>query len=259
MRYTYEIWLPEIITGKLERRDTAIRLESTLVELKRRAVQGPWEIRVFDNLKANTETPVAILTNMDDIEGWEEVRARDIWKDASQKETERKILEERHAMGWDPFDEKETDIHKKNHQMKVANSEEFAKQRNDDYAEMRRLMEKPVDSNVKSSAAVGKPKMSDVPPVAFYALGGAMSDGATKYGRYNWRSTEVTSSVFYDAMQRHLTQWYCGENFASDSKIHHLAHIMANCAILLDAEMHKVFKDDRPKNVILPQKCNWMG
>jgi hypothetical protein len=106
---------------------------------------------------------------------------------------------------------------------------------------------KPVDSNLKTLAALNKPKLSDVPPVALFALGAAMSDGASKYGRYNWRDTGTTASVFYDAMQRHLTDWYNGEDYAHDSKIHHLGHIMASCAILLDAELHKNYNDDRDK------------
>lgn len=103
------------------------------------------------------------------------------------------------------------------------------------------------DNNVKTAAAVGKPTLSAVPPVALMALGAAMQDGATKYGKFNWRTTAVTASVFYDALHRHLLDWYNGEDFAPDSKIHHLAHLMAGCAIILDAIAADVFKDDRDK------------
>jgi hypothetical protein len=104
-----------------------------------------------------------------------------------------------------------------------------------------------VDGNLKTLAAVGKPKLSDVPASALFALGAAMSNGAEKYGRYNYRATGATASVFYDAMMRHLAAWYDGEDFADDSKVHHLAHIMASCAILLDCESIGVFNDDRDK------------
>lgn len=103
------------------------------------------------------------------------------------------------------------------------------------------------DNNVKTAAAVGKPTLSAVPPVALMALGAAMQDGANKYGKFNWRTTAVTASVFYDALHRHLLDWYNGEDFAPDSKIHHLAHLMAGCAIILDAIAADVFKDDRDK------------
>jgi len=105
-----------------------------------------------------------------------------------------------------------------------------------------------VDSNLKTLAALNKPRLSDVPPVALFALGAAMSNGKDKYGRFNWRETGTTSSVFYDAMQRHLAQWYSGEDFADDSKVHHLAHIMASCAILMDSEFQGSLNDDRDTN-----------
>lgn len=105
------------------------------------------------------------------------------------------------------------------------------------------------DNNPKTAVAAGKPKLSDVPTVALFALGAAMSDGANKYGRYNYRDTNVTASVFYDAMMRHLTAWYNGEDHASDSKVHHLAHVMAGAAIVLDAELHAKFNDDRDKRM----------
>jgi hypothetical protein len=109
------------------------------------------------------------------------------------------------------------------------------------------LAQSPVDNNPKTLVALSKPKLSDVPPVALFALGAAMSDGASKYGRYNYRDTSATASVFYDAIQRHLVDWYNGEDFAHDSNVNHLGHIMASCAILLDAELNNSFVDDRDK------------
>jgi hypothetical protein len=104
---------------------------------------------------------------------------------------------------------------------------------------------KPADNNPKTVAALLKPRLSDTPPIALYALGAAMSDGANKYGRFNYRQTNVTASVFYDAMMRHLTAWYSGEDFATDSKLHHMGHIMASCAIVLDAQFQGTMNDDR--------------
>lgn len=101
------------------------------------------------------------------------------------------------------------------------------------------------DNNLKTLAAVGKPTISSVPPIALLALGMAMEDGVKKYSKFNWRDAAVTSSVFYDAIERHLIAWYSGEEYASDSKIHHLAHVMAGCAIILDAMHNGVLNDDR--------------
>jgi hypothetical protein len=120
-------------------------------------------------------------------------------------------------------------------------------------------MDKPVDKNLKTLAAMNKPRLSDVPPVALFALGAAMSNGKDKYGRFNWRETGTTASVFYDAMVRHLADWYSGEDYAHDSKIHHLGHIMASCAILLDSELHKNLNDDREiRGQVSRSPENWM-
>lgn len=107
------------------------------------------------------------------------------------------------------------------------------------------------DNNLKTLAAVGKPIVSSVPPIALLALGMAMEDGVKKYGKFNWRDAAVTSSVFYDAIERHLIAWYSGEEHASDSKIHHLAHVMAGCAIILDAMHNGVLNDDRKPGQIV--------
>jgi hypothetical protein len=105
------------------------------------------------------------------------------------------------------------------------------------------------DSNAKTAAAVGKPTFSAIPPVSLMALGAAMNDGRKKYGRFNWRDANVTSTVFYDAIMRHMHAWMSGERCADDSGIHHLAHAMAGCAILLDAEHNGVLNDDRKPGV----------
>jgi hypothetical protein len=103
------------------------------------------------------------------------------------------------------------------------------------------------DNNLKTAAAAKKPRVSAVPPIALLAMGAAMQDGANKYGLFNWRDSAVTSTVFYDAIMRHLIAWYSGERNAPDSGVHHLAHVMAGCAIILDAELNSVLNDDRSK------------
>ena len=112
-----------------------------------------------------------------------------------------------------------------------------------------------IDNNPKTQVASTKQTLSYVPTVGLFALGAAMQDGGKKYGRFNWRDTSVTSSVFYDAIQRHLTAWFNGEDHAQDSKVHHLGHIMASCAILLDADLNKVLNDDRDKRE--PRAIEW--
>jgi hypothetical protein len=74
----------------------------------------------------------------------------------------------------------------------------------------------------------------------------AMMDGAKKYGPYNWRAKKVVASIYIDAAMRHLATWFEGQETASDSKVHHLGHAIACCAILLDAQATGNLVDDRP-------------
>ena len=101
------------------------------------------------------------------------------------------------------------------------------------------------DDNPKTVQGLKKPAMSCVPPVALLHLAHAMMNGEQKYGRMNWREHTVSSSVYYDAAMRHLMAWFDGETYASDSGVHHLGHVMACCAILLDGESLAVLNDDR--------------
>jgi hypothetical protein len=73
-----------------------------------------------------------------------------------------------------------------------------------------------------------------------------MITGKQKYGLVNWRSDPVTTSVYYDAAMRHLLSWWDGENVDEESGCHPLAHVMACCAILLDAEAQGTLNQDRP-------------
>ena len=111
--------------------------------------------------------------------------------------------------------------------------------------------------NVKEIAARAerRPALSFVPPTALYACAAAMEFGAIdkNYGRLNWRVTGASVNDFFDAMQRHLWAYMSGEQAAPDSKIHHLAHVMASCAILIDCEVMGLLNDDRIKLTGAPQ------
>lgn len=107
---------------------------------------------------------------------------------------------------------------------------------------------KPDDGSTNPKAAVGraKPPLHAIPPSALLMLGLGMEDGEKKYGLMNWRSRPVDAATYYDAALRHLLSWWDGEHAASDSKVHHLGHVMACCAILIDAEAQGVLVDNRP-------------
>lgn len=106
--------------------------------------------------------------------------------------------------------------------------------------------EKNKSTNPKDRIGSKKVDMSTVPPNVLAKLALAHMDGAIKYGAFNWREKGVRSSIYYSAALRHLLSWWEGEDTAPDSGQHHLAHVMACCAILLDAEECSVLTDDRP-------------
>jgi hypothetical protein len=100
--------------------------------------------------------------------------------------------------------------------------------------------------NPKDRVGATKPPLSLVPPVALVHCAMAMKNGATKYGPYNWRTEKVQSMIYLDAAMRHIADFIDGEEVAVDSGVHHLAHAMACCAILLDAFEGGFVKDNRP-------------
>ena len=76
--------------------------------------------------------------------------------------------------------------------------------------------------------------------------------GAKKYGLRNWRKQPIRASTYYDAMFRHLTDWYESlENTDAESGQHHLDHVIA-CALLARDGMVKCsFIDDRDNAEVL--------
>lgn len=102
------------------------------------------------------------------------------------------------------------------------------------------------DDNPKTRYGVMKPSMSVVPTTSLIHLMRAMQNGADKYEPFNWRTKNVSSTIYYAAAMRHLMAWFDGEKNAADSGVHHLGHVMACCAIILDAEACETLNDDRP-------------
>lgn len=100
--------------------------------------------------------------------------------------------------------------------------------------------------NPKDLIGVKKvPTLSVIPSAGLVHCGRAMANGSAKYGRMNWREHPVRASIYLDAALRHLMGWTDGEENAADSGVHHLGHVMACCAILLDAQEAGNMIDDR--------------
>jgi len=101
------------------------------------------------------------------------------------------------------------------------------------------------DDNPKTAVGMTKPSTCRIPPVALLQLGAVMALGARKYGPFNWREKRVTTSVYADAIMRHFLAYLDGETADPESGEHPLAHVMACCAILIDAESLNTLNDDR--------------
>jgi hypothetical protein len=101
-------------------------------------------------------------------------------------------------------------------------------------------------SNPKDVIGQTKLPMGLVPDsmTAYASL--AFLEGALKYGRYNWRAAGVRSSVYRDALDRHLSRWWNGEDVDPDTLVPHLASALACIAIILDADLSGKLTDDRP-------------
>lgn len=100
--------------------------------------------------------------------------------------------------------------------------------------------------NPKDLLGNSKVSISKFPPIGTIYGAMAMMDGAQKYGPYNWRDKAVIASIYVDAAYRHIMDWWEGQEKADDSKVHHLGHAIACCAILLDAQVTGNLVDDRP-------------
>lgn len=111
-------------------------------------------------------------------------------------------------------------------------------------------MSKYPDNNPKTALGMAKLPMDLVPPALLRHTAEAFANGAKKYGPYNWREAKISSSVYYAAALRHLTDWWDGEDLAPDSGVHHLGHAAACLALILDTMDSDLLNDNRPPRVI---------
>ena len=85
-----------------------------------------------------------------------------------------------------------------------------------------------------------KPDYSLVPPGALEEAVRALTYGAAKYDRENWRQLEHGVDRYFAAAQRHLWAMRKGETHDPESGLHHAGHAMANILFLHEhMEMNK--------------------
>lgn len=98
----------------------------------------------------------------------------------------------------------------------------------------------------KGIAGKLKPQLQLVPPVILKEMAGALAIGAEKYGPWNWRDNKVEIMTYLGAMRRHIDAVLEGEDLDPESGFHHLGHVAAGCAIVLDAKEQGTLVDNRP-------------
>ena len=110
-------------------------------------------------------------------------------------------------------------------------------------------------TNPKDVVGVRKVPFSCLPcgPLAEAAIG--MQEGAMKYGRHNYRDEGVLASTYYDAVYRHMMDWWEGEDIDPGSGLAHVTKAITSLLVLRDAQMNGKCVDDRP---IRMTNKNWL-
>lgn len=101
-------------------------------------------------------------------------------------------------------------------------------------------------SNPKDVIGSTKIDLGLVPDTLVVCAATAFFEGASKYGRYNWRIAGVRASIYHGMVRRHIAAWWNGEDRGALTHVHHLDNAIACLAILRDAELYGMLADDRP-------------
>ena len=103
------------------------------------------------------------------------------------------------------------------------------------------------DSNPKAAYGDAKVPLSVVPSGPLMELGLAMLEGHMKgYGSHNYRGSGCRISTYYNAIFRHLTAMWEGEDIDPESGLPHIIKIASCCFVLRDAQLMGIVTDDRP-------------
>ena len=102
------------------------------------------------------------------------------------------------------------------------------------------------DTNPKDALGVKKVPTHCLPSGPMLELALAMMEGGRKYGSHNYRVLGAKASTYFDAVKRHITCWWEGEDIDSESGIHHLMKAAACLVVMRDSQMMENDIDDRP-------------
>ena len=94
------------------------------------------------------------------------------------------------------------------------------------------------DAKVSSTGSkrlnAGKPEVSQLDPRFLMDLADLITKSAAKYGKFNYALGQDYHTP-YDSLMRHANMFWKGEDLDSESNMHHVLHMAANCMILYSA------------------------
>lgn len=93
-----------------------------------------------------------------------------------------------------------------------------------------------------------KPKFSLIKHDALLEMVAVLTYGAKKYSPDNWKHLPNARQRYFDAANRHMWQWFGGEERDQESGLHHLAHAMSSLMFLIqmDIDLEKKMLEDQP-------------
>jgi hypothetical protein len=84
----------------------------------------------------------------------------------------------------------------------------------------------------------GKPQFSLMKTDALLEMVAVLTYGAKKYSPDNWEKLENGRQRYFDAANRHMWQWFGGEERDQESGLHHLAHAMSSLMFLIQMDIN---------------------
>jgi hypothetical protein len=105
------------------------------------------------------------------------------------------------------------------------------------------------ETNPKDAVGIRKIPFSVIPAQVVAEVGLGLLEGACKYGRHNYRTVGIRTSVYYDAAMRHLMQWWEGQDVDPDSGLNHISKAITTLVVLRDAMINGKAQDDRPPSI----------
>ncbi len=102
------------------------------------------------------------------------------------------------------------------------------------------------DTNPKDAIGVEKVQFTNIPVDVLTEIALGMTEGALKYGPFNWISKGVNSGVYIDGTLRHIFAWQGGEDIDPDSKVSHITKAITSLIVLRSAMLNNTWTDTRP-------------